>query len=156
LFHHLNPRFVAPGVTRLAARMQDIAVDGWALTLLSRRHVGYASTCQTVGMNLGYFTSITVFLAFNDPDFCNRYLRPAAAASTVGAITLAGYLRLWAVVYVVVTAAVALFKRERPPPLQSTASLCVASTPPWSTMRPSVAAHMHSLQVLQAHADAVE
>ena len=30
----------------LCAATQDIAVDGWALTLLARRHVGYAATCQ--------------------------------------------------------------------------------------------------------------
>lgn len=30
----------------LCAATQDIAVDGWALTLLSRRHIGYAATCQ--------------------------------------------------------------------------------------------------------------
>ena len=127
---HLSPDFSAPQPgpsTPLhpRRRMQDIAVDGWALTLLSRRHVGYASTCQTVGMNLGYFTSITVFLALNDADFCNHYLRGPAAASAVGAITLAGYLRTWAVAYVVVTAAVALLKRERPPPpASSMGSLC--------------------------------
>lgn len=96
--------------------------------MLSRRHVGYASTCQTVGMNLGYFTSITVFLALNDPDFCNHFLRSPAAASTVGAITLGGYLRVWAVLYVVVTVVVALFKRERPPPPPSSmGSLCAPS-----------------------------
>jgi hypothetical protein len=32
----------------LLAATQDIAVDGWALTLLSRRHVGYAATCQVM------------------------------------------------------------------------------------------------------------
>lgn len=26
-------------------------------------------------MNTGYFTSFTIFLAFSDPDFCNKYLR---------------------------------------------------------------------------------
>ena len=35
----------------------------------------YASTCQTVGMNLGYFTSFTVFLALNDASFSNKWLR---------------------------------------------------------------------------------
>ena len=30
--------------------------------------------CQTVGMNLGYFASFTVFLALSDAGFCNRYL----------------------------------------------------------------------------------
>lgn len=34
----------------------------------------YASTCQTVGMNAGYFASFTVFLALNDPSFCARWL----------------------------------------------------------------------------------
>jgi hypothetical protein len=32
---------------------QDICVDGWALTLLSKRNVGYASTCNTIGQTLG-------------------------------------------------------------------------------------------------------
>ena len=32
----------------------------------------WASTCQTVGMNTGYFASFTLFLALNDAGFCNR------------------------------------------------------------------------------------
>jgi hypothetical protein len=28
---------------------QDIAVDGWAISMLSKANVGYASTCQTIG-----------------------------------------------------------------------------------------------------------
>jgi len=37
------------------AATQDIAVDGWALTMLQRHNVGYASTCNTVGQTAGYF-----------------------------------------------------------------------------------------------------
>ena len=33
---------------------QDIAVDGWALTMLSRENVGYGSVCNTIGQLLGY------------------------------------------------------------------------------------------------------
>jgi PAT family acetyl-CoA transporter-like MFS transporter 1 len=33
---------------------QDIAVDGWALTMLHRRNVGWASTCNSTGQTLGY------------------------------------------------------------------------------------------------------
>jgi PAT family acetyl-CoA transporter-like MFS transporter 1 len=47
----------------------DIAVDGWALTLLSQENLSYASTAQTIGLNTGYFLSFTVFLAFNSADF---------------------------------------------------------------------------------------
>ena len=37
------------------AATQDIAVDGWALTMLQRHNVGYASTCNSVGQTAGYF-----------------------------------------------------------------------------------------------------
>ncbi|CAG8583490.1 13372_t:CDS:10, partial [Acaulospora colombiana] len=47
----------------------DIAVDGWALTLLSDDAKAYASTAQTIGLNTGYFASYTVFLAFNSETF---------------------------------------------------------------------------------------
>jgi hypothetical protein len=55
--------------------LQDIAVDGWALTLLPPHHIEYASTCQTLGMNTGYFTSFTIFLALSNAEFCNKYIR---------------------------------------------------------------------------------
>ena len=48
---------------------QDIAVDGWALTLLHEENKAYASTAQTIGLNTGYFLSFTVFLALNSPEF---------------------------------------------------------------------------------------
>lgn len=37
----------------LFAATQDIAVDGWALELLSKDNLSYASTAQTVGLNIG-------------------------------------------------------------------------------------------------------
>jgi PAT family acetyl-CoA transporter-like MFS transporter 1 len=45
---------------------------GWALTLLSDENLSYASTCQTIGLNTGYFASFTVFLALNSEAF--RYV----------------------------------------------------------------------------------
>ncbi|RYG58862.1 hypothetical protein EON64_20860, partial [archaeon] len=36
---------------------QDIAVDGWALTMLSAPNVGYASAANAVGQSLGVFLS---------------------------------------------------------------------------------------------------
>lgn len=89
---------------------QDIAVDGWALTLLSPPALPYASTAQTVGLNTGYFMSFTVFLALNSPDFANRYLRPTPIDA--GLVSLSGYLTTWGILYGLGTVAVALFKRE--------------------------------------------
>lgn len=94
----------------LMAATQDIAVDGWALTLLARNNVGYASTCQTLGMNIGYFTSFTAFLALNDADFCNNYLRQTAQAQ--GILPLAGYLQFWGWFFAVTTTLIALCKHE--------------------------------------------
>ncbi|CAN7986785.1 unnamed protein product [Ixodes pacificus] len=73
------------------AATQDIAVDGWALTMLSRRHVGYASTCNSVGQTTGYFLGNVVFLALESVDFCNRYLR--VIPQKEGIVTLEGRTR---------------------------------------------------------------
>ncbi|KAI9668344.1 MAG: hypothetical protein M1829_005548 [Trizodia sp. TS-e1964] len=89
---------------------QDIAVDGWALTLLSQENISFASTAQTVGLTAGQFLSYTVFLAFSAPDFANRWFR--TVPSTDGVMTLGGYLTFWGWVYLVATLGLAIFKRE--------------------------------------------
>ncbi|OJD37347.1 acetyl-coenzyme a transporter 1 [Diplodia corticola] len=89
---------------------QDIAVDGWALTLLSPENLAYASTAQTVGLTAGQFLSYTVFLAFNSPDFANKWFR--AIPKEEGVMTLGGYLTFWGWAYLAVTLALALMKRE--------------------------------------------
>ncbi|KAJ3516788.1 hypothetical protein NLJ89_g913 [Agrocybe chaxingu] len=83
---------------------QDIAVDGWALTLLSHDCLSYASTCQTIGLNTGFFASFTVFLAFNSEAFAAKWGVPH--------LTLAGYLRFWSIVCFVVTLWLIIFKKE--------------------------------------------
>lgn len=70
------------------AATQDIAVDGWALTMLQRRNVAYASTCNAVGQTAGYFIGNVVLLAFTAPEFCNKYIR--STPQDVGIITLPG------------------------------------------------------------------
>uniref|UniRef100_A0A4W5LA40 Solute carrier family 33 member 1 n=1 Tax=Hucho hucho TaxID=62062 RepID=A0A4W5LA40_9TELE len=70
------------------AATQDIAVDGWALTMLSRENVGYASTCNSVGQTAGYFLGNVLFLALESADFCNTYLR--AEPKETGIVTLSG------------------------------------------------------------------
>lgn len=67
---------------------KDIAVDGWALTMLSRENVGYASTCNSVGQTAGYFMGNVLFLALESADFCNKYLR--IEPKDTGIVTLSG------------------------------------------------------------------
>ncbi|PIC43368.1 hypothetical protein B9Z55_004139 [Caenorhabditis nigoni] len=74
------------------AATQDIAVDGWALTMLSKKNVGYASTCNAVGQTAGYFLGNVVFLALESAPFCNEFLRSKDNQQDTGMVDLAGNL----------------------------------------------------------------
>jgi hypothetical protein len=94
----------------LMCATQDIAVDGWALTLLTPGNISYASTAQTVGLTAGQFLSYTVFLAFNSKDFANHYFRTEPL--DYGLLSLGGYLTFWGWAYIAVTIGLAIAKRE--------------------------------------------
>lgn len=89
---------------------QDIAVDGWAISLLSMQNISYASTAQTVGLTAGSFLSHTVFLALQAPDFANHWFR--TVPKEVGLLTLGGYMEFWGWGYLIVTLGLALIKKE--------------------------------------------
>ncbi|TPX68781.1 hypothetical protein SpCBS45565_g02954 [Spizellomyces sp. 'palustris'] len=89
---------------------QDIAVDGWALTLLRDENKHFASTAQTIGLNTGYFLSFTVFLALNSSEFCNKYLRSVPA--TEGVLQLGSYLQFWGAMFLLCDAWLVCFKKE--------------------------------------------
>ena len=89
---------------------QDIAVDGWALTLLSPANISYASTAQTVGLTAGHFLSYTVFLALSAGDFADKWFRKIPTHQ--GLMSLGGYLSFWGWFYLLVTVGLAVLKRE--------------------------------------------
>uniref|UniRef100_A0A8C2U6V9 Acetyl-coenzyme A transporter 1 n=1 Tax=Coturnix japonica TaxID=93934 RepID=A0A8C2U6V9_COTJA len=109
-----GPDVVALTVTfflfEFLAATQDIAVDGWALTMLSRENVGYASTCNSVGQTAGYFLGNVLFLALESASFCNKYLR--FQPQPRGIVTLSDFLFFWGAVFLITTTLVALFKKE--------------------------------------------
>ncbi len=78
------------------AATQDIAVDGWALTMLSPEGVGYAGTCNSVGQSAGYFLAFSGFFG----------------VSKLGICGLEEYMKLWAVAFVVLTVLVTVLKPE--------------------------------------------
>jgi PAT family acetyl-CoA transporter-like MFS transporter 1 len=90
---------------------QDIAVDGWALTMLSRANVGYASTCNSVGQTLGYFIAYIGFLTLNDPATVNTYFR-RTPVDEQGLVSLGGFVQFWGWVFIVTTVYVWVFKPE--------------------------------------------
>ncbi|XP_055379305.1 acetyl-coenzyme A transporter 1 [Condylostylus longicornis] len=94
------------------AATQDIAVDGWALTMLKRCNVSYASTCNSVGQTAGYFLGYVVFIALESKVFCNNYLR--AVPEERGIVTLSQFLWFWGICFFVITSLIALLKKESP------------------------------------------
>ncbi|KAH0624099.1 hypothetical protein JD844_007462 [Phrynosoma platyrhinos] len=109
-----SPDVVALTVTfflfEFLAATQDIVVDGWALTMLSRENVGYASTCNSVGQTAGYFLGNVLFLALESASFCNKYLR--FHPQPRGIVTLSDFLFFWGAVFLITTTLVALLKKE--------------------------------------------
>lgn len=91
---------------------QDIAVDGWALTCLLPESLSFASTAQTIGINTGYFSSFTIFLALSSPDFANKYLRSVPLDE--GLFTMGSYLKFWGWMYLLVTIIVCLVPEDPP------------------------------------------
>jgi PAT family acetyl-CoA transporter-like MFS transporter 1 len=73
---------------------QDIAVDGWALTMLRKENAGYASTCNAVGQTIGF----TVGFMF-----------PMAKV-----VPLPDFILFWGTVFIATTVAVWALKSEAP------------------------------------------
>ncbi|KAF2361569.1 Acetyl-coenzyme A transporter 1 [Trinorchestia longiramus] len=92
------------------AATQDIAVDGWALTMLSKEKVGYASTCNSVGQTAGFSIGFVVMLALESKDFCINYLGRDSSI-----VTLDGYFFFWGMVFLVTTSLVWALKTETEP-----------------------------------------
>ena len=94
---------------------QDIAVDGWALTLLKNYNLQWASTCQTVGQTFGRFLGFTILMTFESANFTNRFIRKpfSLEEKSYGLFTLNQFIRFWAIIFVVVSFCVALFKKEK-------------------------------------------
>lgn len=97
---------------------QDIAVDGWSLTMLKRQNVAYASTCQSLGLSIGFFATFTIFLSFSNDSFCDQYVRPLLLGNVRlgkgGLIDLEGALKLVGLFYLMLTVYIAVGKKEVP------------------------------------------
>ncbi|CAJ1954175.1 unnamed protein product [Cylindrotheca closterium] len=97
---------------------QDIAVDGWALTMLSKANRGKGPMCNSIGQNIGYFLSFVGFLAMNDVEASETLWRPLLrlpSNPTKGLVSLQGFLKFMGATMLVTTLGVAIWKRELPP-----------------------------------------
>ena len=97
---------IAPDVFKLTAvffvlfflcATQDICVDGWALTLLSKRNVGYASTCNAIGQTLGNLLSYVGWIG------CEKF----------DIMTFGTFSAIWGFIFLFTTVLVAFSVKER-------------------------------------------
>uniref|UniRef100_A0A2S2QEU1 Acetyl-coenzyme A transporter 1 n=1 Tax=Sipha flava TaxID=143950 RepID=A0A2S2QEU1_9HEMI len=90
---------------------QDIAVDGWALTMLKKNNVGYASTCNTTGLAFGIIIGNVLTILLTSSEFCNKYIRFAPSAE--GIISLNNSLYGVGITIILLTIFIAIFKKEK-------------------------------------------
>ena len=115
---------------------QDIAVDGWALTMLSPKNRGRGPICNSIGQNIGYFLSFVGFLALNDAESSEMIWRPLlglASDPSKGIVSLGGFIRFMGYFMLVITTLVALFKSETRPSTSKTTNLPSSSAMPKSS-----------------------
>ncbi|XP_001950715.1 acetyl-coenzyme A transporter 1 [Acyrthosiphon pisum] len=117
---NLLPETGKPDVTMLVyiffminflAATQDIAVDGWALTMLKKNNVGYASTCNASGQTLGSMVGSMVLVLFTSEEFCNKYLR--SAPDVGGIVSVKSLLYTWGIIFILLTTLIGVFKKEK-------------------------------------------
>lgn len=95
-------------VLNFLAATQDIAVDGWAITMLKRfvlhrfkiqfsiyllpskyrENISYASICNCAGQTIGEILGYVLLIVLVSESFCNKWLR--ASPLPGGVITLQG------------------------------------------------------------------
>ena len=79
------------------AATQDVAVDGWALTMLKPKNVGYAATCNSIGQTTGWCLGYILYTILDD----------------AGIIDLSQFFLFWGIVFIVTTLIIAIFKKEK-------------------------------------------
>ena len=90
-------------------------MDGWALTMLSKKNRGKGPICNSIGQNIGYFLSFVGFLALNDVDSSENLWRPLlglAPKPGVGLVSLGGFVKFCGAFMLGITVLISLFKKE--------------------------------------------
>lgn len=92
---------------------QDVAVDGWALSMLSKENVSWQSVCNFCGQAIGFFFGNILFIVLESKKFSNQYLRPFLDLEPQdhGIISLKMFMYTFGTVFLV-TAFLIMFVKE--------------------------------------------
>ena len=84
---------------------QDIVVDGWSVAIFASSNLQWASTCQTLGQDIGYFLGSTVLMTLESSNFTNRYIRQPLSFTVrpYGLVSLEQFTFFWGILFLVVS-----------------------------------------------------
>ncbi|CAF0978227.1 unnamed protein product [Adineta ricciae] len=90
--------------TCLLMSIQDVVVDGWAVSLFKNINPQWASTCQSIGQTLGAFIGSTVLLILESSTFTNKFIRKPLSLPDQphGLFSLRQFTLFWAVAFLIV------------------------------------------------------
>lgn len=97
------------------AATQDIAVDGWGLTILSKENMAWASICNNAGSTTGLLIGNSLFLVLESTSFSNIYIRPILGLQTQkhGLVNLKEFMQFFGFIFIASTTLILLFKKEK-------------------------------------------
>lgn len=93
--------------------IQDIAVDGWNLTLLKNENLAWGSVAQTIGQTFGSLFGGNLLILLSSKKFCNEYLFSNPSESPL--IPLDILFKLFFFVIFLITLVVHLGVKEKNP-----------------------------------------
>ena len=98
-------------VVILWCAIQDIAVDGWWVTIVKPENLVHAGSAQLIGLEIGGFISTTVFIALNSVEFWNNYIYSIPHSEPI--LNEISYMKGWAVIFILVSFYTYLFIDEK-------------------------------------------
>uniref|UniRef100_A0A2H8TZP9 Acetyl-coenzyme A transporter 1 n=2 Tax=Melanaphis sacchari TaxID=742174 RepID=A0A2H8TZP9_9HEMI len=98
-------------VVNFLSATQDIAVDGWSLSVLKKKNISYASVCNSIGVPIGMCTGSVCFTLLISEQFSVKYL--GTSIGTGGIITMKSFFNICTIIIIAVTIIIGLFKNEK-------------------------------------------
>ncbi|OAF65253.1 Acetyl-CoA transporter 1, partial [Intoshia linei] len=98
------------------AATQDIALDGWTLTMLPKKFVGWASICNLIGQIIGAYITSNILLLLISKDFYSYYhsiIYSTNYTGDDGFLTLKQCIYILSLIFLIATTTVLLFKKEK-------------------------------------------
>ena len=90
--------------------IQDIAVDGWWVTIVKPENLAYTGSAQLIGLEIGSFISTTVFIALSSVEFCNKYIYRNTQTEPI--LNEINYMQGWAIIFLCMAIYILLFSTE--------------------------------------------